>query len=517
MTDKPYKIEAHPIKVASKSDKSKQIGEEDLFAGRYNGETTYPILEPPTGLNPEKLVKVPMASTILPQCIDFMVNGVTGFGWIVEPTIDATKRGILDNEIRDEVDRLTFTLENMHPGFSFSELLAMAERDLMTTGNAYWEMTRNKGGRHSGITPMLPQYMRICPADENCTEVAFRVRNGISLEDKRFIYKFRRYVQKKEEQEVFFREWGCPDTPVTKTQVVHISRYNPYTYPYGYPPWAGQMANLVGLQSAADVNQGYLRSGSMPSLIIMISGGESATTLTKEIKSYLRDLRDKDSADTFCSALVLHARGQNQSGVLPEDRPAPPKLEVKPLTPFIESDALFTKYAEATRDEVRSSFRISKSFLGLESPSSKASAYVEASLVSTWVLGPERKLLERVVNRILVREHGARYTEFKTKGPDITDYDELSQALHRLSGAVTPNDLRTGIVSKILGRQLEPWPEKWANQPLILIANAAGLSALGMTANNDELIDQKVAEKVEKCQSQEELQAILQEEWRRLM
>jgi len=492
---------------------------EDSFEKEYGGSKGIDILKPKYNL--EYLVKVPPGSSILSPCIDFKEVGVGGFGYSIEATGDAKDKSIEDAEVEQEKDELDFFYRTCNPKRSFVEIVRSVVRDRETTGNAYLEVIRTKSGELAGFEPVLPHNIRLCAADPVGIDYNYTVRIGTEIREVKSTHRFRRYAMRRDAEDaiIYFKEWGdirsvdretgeyTENPKIQASEIIHFSYYNPHTFPYGSPRWVSNLDSIVGLQDAESVNQSFFRNKGMPNFIICVSGGEVPEKVEQDIREYIENLKKMDSTDQFYSILVLHAKTPDLENFLPEDRPKPPVIDIKPITPYLQSEALFKEYMGTTRDYVRSSFRIGDIFLG-GGNTTQASAEVAKRVVEEWVLNPERMFLQYKFNQINEREFGARYTKMVLRGPDVVDYDKVTQALSRIQGAVTPNDIR-GLVGKILGKDLQPWKEPWADEPIILISNAAGLSALnGARGGMDQAsvsITQDMAKRIEKVETQQEL------------
>jgi PBSX family phage portal protein len=500
-------VVANVVKSAQKTNAPSENDDFAIFYGKSNGAESPNIMEPPYDIS--NLVDIPGNNSILRQCIDAMEVGCVGFGAIVERCDDSSD----ETQSKQERSEIETILSSCHPFLSFGALLRRLQRDRMYTGMGFWEVVRSRSGKHIGFNPLLPQYCRLCREDEVPTEFSADVLVDDKIVPRQFITRFRRFCMQRGNKIVYFKQWGdkrklnkdtgeyVPENEkisedLLASEILYFPCYSPKTEPYGEPVWINQIENIIGVNDATIVRSAFFRSKGIPAFLITVSGGTVSQSTIDRIEEFLTSLRDMDDpAKAFYSCLVIHAQADgNASAFLPEDRIKEPVIKIEPISQLLEQDSLFTEFTEKTRENIRGSFRLSPLMLGEGKDVSKGSAETARQVSEEWVFQPERKIIETAINTFFVREHGMRFNVIHILGPDLSDYDKTTQALSRISGAVTPNDLRD-MAGKILKKDLPRFDSPWADEPLIMMANAAGLSALNeKPARLDKDILQKIAD-----------------------
>ena len=516
--NRPVEFTAKTVELGGVPRETQKIPE-DKFKDMYGSKGDLSVLSPP--YNRDYLVEIPPNSSVLPECIQMKHTGVCGFGYMITSIRGDTKTNSVDKVATEkEKDELEFLFKGVNPAISWQELSSWMIQDIETTGDAFLEVIRTTGGEHCGFEHLLPQDMRLCQQDESAMQWDTFVRVGTSVRKKVFMHRFRRYCMKVNEKTVYFKEWGCPKNVHKETgeygenfgannasEVFHLCKYDPSTYPYGMPGYIGQLDNIIGCQDAEMVNRMFFRNRGMP-LLITVSGGELGEGTYERITQFLQEKRDRDTADSFYSCLVLEARNP-ESDWVPGDKPHPSSIDIKPFAPF-EDDAMFHQYVTRARSEITESFRINTILLGRGGDVSQASALVAAKVVEQWTFNPMRVWFDWRINMFLEREHEARFCLYRTKGPDLADYDETTTALSKIMGAVTPNDLRE-LAGKILGKELSPLDFDGANDPVMLIANSAGLAALQRHNPQSNKEAQKLVKKVAEADGKADFVAALED------
>ncbi len=361
-----------------------------------------------------------MSSNLRPN-IDSYVTNIDAFGHMFEPTIDLQSddaRDVISNAMlldrfhihdRDpeaasptppsdqEIDatieelRMTMRLElatlksfynSCCVGMDFVRLRRKTRQDKEVLGNAFWEIIRQAEGRmvlFNYVPSFTVKLGRLAPP----IDVPVRVQaSELSFEEVIVSVRFRKYVQsltpEHGSKRTWFKEFGDPrimsaatgkfyekieemraDEPEARvaTELIHYNIDSPRT-PYGIPRWIGTLISVVGSRQAEEINFIYFENKSVPPLAIIVSGGRLAPQATQKIKEYLsEDIKGKKN---FHKVLVIEAEpaGKHQEGA------GRFKIEIKPLTQAIHSDALFQKYDERNSDKVGQQFRLPRMLRG---------------------------------------------------------------------------------------------------------------------------------------------------------
>jgi len=406
----------------------------------------------------------------------------------------------LKAEARIERVRLNSFFDYANPDGSFTSLRRQTRQHLEITGNAYWEVLRNRAGEIARFVLIPPQHVRCTRLDGEPTTVRERVPLGLGWEvvtQRRF---YRRYVQRVAKQTVWFKEFGDPrivgqtsgkvysdraDFEMNKsederpaTEVFHFKIPRPGEA-YGQPRWIGNMLAVLGSRAADEVNFTYFDNKAVPPLALLVSGGKLNDASVQKIESYIKDeIRGRQN---FHKILVIEATGQAQmTGEVPV-----PKIEFKPLVDAQQGDAQFQKYDERNIDKVGSSFRLPRLLRGDVRDFNRATADASLRFADEQVFQPERNEFDDWINRVLLPRLNARLWQFRSQGPRTRDPEMIAGIVKDSLDVMIPNEARA-ILADALGRDLPTLADGWARQPLKL--TLAGFA----TPEEEEVIQEAV-------------------------
>lgn len=446
-------------KQAAVASRSRDI-EDDLWG------SVDKVVEP--HYDPGDLALIPDNSNILPQCIEAMAINVDSFGHtfkLRDPRLKTNKD--LAGEIETERQRLKAFFDWIAYPSSFIELREALRTDKGSTGNAFWEMLDVRDDL-SGISHLPAHTMRLLKKETEPTlyeaPLVIVDKDGVpQIMKKKMLRRFRRYAQITERGEkIYFREWGDPramswqtgeykdDLPESEkaTSVLHFKRYSSRT-PYGVPNWIGNIFSVLGSRSAEEINFNTFSSNFVPSMALLISGGQVTQGTIDRIREYLEDVVAGSS--NYSEVLLIEAEG-------PEDMihtQGTVRIDLKPLTEVQRTDEMFVNYDKNNRGKIRQSFRFSSIFLGNDEGFNRATSQVARRLGEEQVFRPERQSFDWTITNLVLPHLKVKYHRFESRGPIVTDPEIMARSLNAAEkgGGLTPEITRE-VLEEILGRDL---------------------------------------------------------------
>ena len=441
------------------------------------------LVNPPYDLRTLALLKD--NSTELGQNIRTMVTNTAGFGWTLRelPMAEETRRKF-EKEISAERLRLSAMLRTVHPRLSLTMLRKQAQEDRHSTGNGYLELISNPRGDLVGINHAHAHSVRLTRRDALPTKVSVpRVRPdlGFMLEDVDFYYRFRRFVQVRNSfsstgsgtvgrKAVWFKEAGDPrqmdwrtgsyaDPGVTipmryrATEMIHFKIYNPVT-PYGVPVWIGNLFSLFGSRAAEEINYNTLSRNNVPSMFVIVENGALTESSLERLQEFVE--AQISTAQNYSKFILLEGESLEEGSPNPESF----RIKVEPLTNIQKDDQLFQAYDANNRDKVRQSFRLPPLFVGRAEAYNRATADTSRDIADEQVFAPERSDDDHLINRFILARWGARFHQFRSNHPNITDDIELIRMMTfaEKSGGMTPRRADR-IVRDIFGDDIGPLPD----------------------------------------------------------
>ncbi len=387
-------------------------------------------------------------------------------------------------------------------GIDFVKLRRKTRQDIEVLGNGFWEAIRNAEDRLV-LFNYVPAFSIRLGRLGRVVEVPVRVESSdISFEEVQVRMRFRPFIQNLTPNQggrrTWFKEFGDPrimsnrtgnlyetveDLKFTEesaspaTELLHFSVDSPRT-PYGIPRWIGALLAVMGTRQAEEVNFLYFDNKSIPPLAILVSGGRMAPQATEKIRTYMdEEIKGKRN---FHKILILEAEpaGKHQDGV------GRVKIEIRPLTQAIQSDALFQKYDERNADKVGQQFRLPRMLRGDIRDFNKSTAFAALMFADQQVFGPEREDFDTDQNRKIFPDLGIKFWRYRSRAPVTRDPQTLSTMVRDLvrGGILVPNEGRQ-IAADIFNREFSKIEDKWATQPIQLTLAEINVAAKGIIAD----------------------------------
>lgn len=425
------------------------------------------LIDPPYNL--KKLACMRNVSTDLGQVIDAMVTNTVGFGWqLRERRMPDAFRAQHAQAIERERNTLKAALGTVHPKYSLRALLKMEEQDRYGCGNGYLEMIEDKGGRLAGLTHLRGHEVRLTYQDAAPTKVAvpFVRPDTFEIDYRKMMYRFRRFVQIRAGQLIWFKEAGdpramdyttgqyAPTVPFERraTSLLQRTIYNAESS-YGVPLWIGNIFDVLGNREAAEVNYFTLKGNNIPSMFVIIENGMLTPGSVTRLREFVE--RNIETSSNFSKFIVLEGEASEEGAPQPEHF----RIKVEPLTQLQRDDALYLQYSSGNRDRVRESHRVSPLFTGRTDDITRATADASKAVTDEQVFAPERDDLAEELTCELLLRMGARFHTLRLNHPNVTNDETLVRLMlaAEKSGAMTPFRANR-VIEDAFGDDIGPMP-----------------------------------------------------------
>lgn len=439
----------------------------DPFDGRYSDLGLVAPL-----YDPSALCQMSITCDVISQCVKAMQVNINGMGWHLEyvpPDDDPDKQ---ESEAdKAEKRKLEFLFRYPNAGETWIALKDKILADRMLTGKGYLEVVRNLIDDIAELHHAQARTIRMTKPDAEHTEHIQWVRDGGEWKRIPRLTRFRRYCQIVSGEKMWFKQFGDPRSlnrqtgkfaPVgarwpfdlEATELICFGDESPNT-PYGEPPWISELINIMGSSEAKKINYLYFNEKTIPPYIITVAGG----TLGEDAINELRDFLDKDfkGSDNFHKVLLLEAE-PSAAGVVGDEKGPAVRIEVKPMTQFMQEDALFQGYIRNNAKAVRESFRLPPLLVGASEDYSHASTHESKVVAEQQVFAPERNAMDEEINRTIIADFGTRSYRMRSHGTPISDDTQIINALGVMLD-VTPVGHAIDFVSELMGKeppQLDP-------------------------------------------------------------
>lgn len=481
------------IKARQDERQDSNVKAEDSFTGRY----TEDILEP--SYTPSYLAKVIENSNIMPQCVDTMSQNCDGFGYTFVEAINETDRSdrisaVMESELAFLKNFFNYANYEM----SFTDLRKRLRVDIESCGNGFMEVVKNMRGEYDGFSHVPALDVRLCKLSDKKIEfnVKRRVVGGYDFEDIPFRKRFRNFVQLiNGDEKVYFKEFRDPrdinaatgkevtdkdredaekygKEIVLATEIVWFNRYSLGSL-YGLPRWVGCTPEILGSRAVAEDNLDFFENA-IPSKIVKVAGMLAKKT-HKSIKEFISNNRRRGGGRN--RMLLLEAETNSQVGQKMGSAPSIDIVDMK-----ARDEASHLKYDQDNRDKIRSSFRFSQLYIGLEKDFNTATAKVAKVTAEQQVFGPEKKSFDFFINQFILPELNIKYYIFESKSVPLEDRTELADLIKKLSDVgLTAGEARK-LADKLADIELDDIdPEEegneWMNVPLKIAQYVMAMAA----------------------------------------
>jgi PBSX family phage portal protein len=417
------------------------------------------------------LVVLEEESNILRECIDAMVTNIEGFGHTYRMRkIPEEIKEANSSAIGKERVALENWLDVLCPEIGFVETRRRMRRDLELTGNAYWEVVRDRSGEIIEINHVPSYKMRLTRIDDDFTSYSVPViqpteKYSIGKVERR--KRFRRYVQLDNfsQKSVYFKEYLDPrsidkntgevgtDLAVADeaTEMIHFKIYSARSV-YGIPRYISRYVSVIGSRRAEEVNFFTLSNNYVPSMFIMVENGSltgaSVERLTELIESQV------GSDPNYSKVVILEAESSEETY---PGQVTTTKLNIhEPESQ--KTDQMFQDYDLNNQNKVRQAWRLPPLVIGRSDDYTRATAVSSLRVADEQVFGPARSMVDRLMVRLMLDQQ-YQWHVFKSRTPNITDNEVLTKAMvaSEKSGAMTPRRADT-LMEDIFEGDLGPMP-----------------------------------------------------------
>jgi PBSX family phage portal protein len=396
---------------------SKQITDEKEMTG-YDA---FGVVTPPHNL--EGLAAVYEMSEAHYAAVNAKVDNIVGLGFKLIET-SKTRRGLeaLDGnekklkKVRATLDthreELYEQIENMNDDDSFTEILVKFWRDYEVTGNGYLEIGRKRDGTIGYLGHIPAQTLRIR-----------RKRDG--------------FVQISANKAQFFRNFGDTKTvnPIgddKPNEILHMKRYSPTNSYYGVPDVIAAQGAVAANEMITRFNLEFFENKAVPRHLITLKGANLGSNAQSELLTF------------FETGL----KGQNHRSLfipLPgDDGLNKVEFKIEAIDAKIQ-EASFDKYNKSNQAKILMAHRVPISKVNTAEGATLAIARDADKTFKEQVCGPQQKMLEKKLNRI-VKELTDAF-EFKLNEMTLTDENTQSQIYERYRkvGVMTGNEVRMAM------------------------------------------------------------------------
>ena len=472
------------------------------------------VIKPP--LSQKELAVLSEYSSELGPNIDAMVVGIEGFGQKVEERkMSPSQKAKYQTEIEAERRWIqTHIVENPNPKGSLRKLRKQLLKDREHTGNAYVELVPDATGKkYSCYNRIEASTMFIVKADGSFTRFIQKyINENLQVKEKRFLKKFRKFVQIVGKKKVFFKEFRDPrmmdartgeilvlrsngqgkQVPINKEgkevskkylarELFHFHLPTSRKTPYGLPRYVGNIIGIKGSRSSEESNILTLQNNNVPSMAILVSGG----MLTEGSIQRIQEFVDTSIKGDLNYSKFLILEGESNHDAL--SGASSMKIEIQPLTNNQHTDALWSEYDEKNNTKVRRSFRQPPILVGNSEGLSRDTAQESERLAEKYVYNPEREELDEEWNSILIQQ-SIRFHVIKTNSPNVTNDEDLVKIISSAekTGGITPR-IAHMILGDILNRDLPAIVEDDPDfSPDLPFSISVGKLARGMARSNGE-------------------------------
>lgn len=466
---------------------------EDPFTHSYDTDR---LIVPPFSML--TLSTMPEVNTELGPSLDAMQVNIEKMGHRIlpRPGVIPKTTGEIPENVKREIDVAINFFDNAvldEEVGSLSELRSRMRRDLETTGNAFIEVipSSNDPLKPAGFEHIPAWMVRLRKQDDDLTD--YDVKRAVRVSDTEWRIdefptskRFRRYahIQESTDKKVWFKEWGDPRKISKDTgevdgggedahEMLHLKLYSPRS-PYGLPRWIGHLFAIYGSRAAEEINYVTFENNQIPALMLMAT---NVTVTQGSIDRMKEFVEERVQGNKNHSTIVMVEAEPTGEGMRD---PGAMKLELKPLTEYQHTDALFQEYIQMNNDMVRRAFRLPPIFVGRAEDYNRAVAESSRKLAEEQIFGPERQAIDIKFTQTVLARLGLAYVLFRTNTPNVTDNFELTQLLATAerSGGLTPRISRH-VVEDITNEELgEPDPSINPDVPFTYTMQEQKLAAM---------------------------------------
>lgn len=417
---------------------------------------------------------------------------------VTDEAIDAKLREI-EMDIQREQFIFDAFFEHCCSTMSFTKLRRIVRQDIETHGWGCMEMERDGFDRLRRLSYVPAYTVRPLVNPGEMVEVLEPDPvSPISSEERQISVKrrFQLFVQILNDKKVYFKSPGDPrvvsrftgKTYKTEKEMKHKDNEGKKAQPANEliwialhspkslmppPRWIGNLLQVLGGREADETNYFYLKNNAIPYGLLFCSGGSIPNDIRERLEYEINsEVRGSEGAGKI---LVVQAKPMGKSSS--DGRIVLPELEYQSLRDAHEQDALFVGYDERGADRIGASFRLSPILRGYTPTNlNRATALAAIMLAEQQVFEPERKDIDWIINKNILRALGIRYLLFVSNSPATRSPEDVVEIIKAAapSGGLVPSEIRE-LISDLFNRDLNTIKDDWAQVPMVM--TLSGLSS----------------------------------------
>lgn len=390
----------------------------DVFEQKYKGDD---LIEPLYNL--EALAQLLELNTYHYRAVKTKARDTAGLGWNIVPSEDI--EGDASQEQKDIAQKF---LTKCNPSHTLTEINDKVMVDFEATGNAYYEIIRNKKGEIVGL--------------EHIPSHTMRVHSDL-----------KRFVQVRGKDKVWFKLYGFDKDVHYKTgemskgnslkfedratEVMQLKNYTSRSDYYGIPDVVPALSAILGDKERQEYNTSFFDNHAIPAYAVTVTGAN----LDEKTENQIRKFFQQDVKKSNHSTLVLTAKKDE------DDMTGDPiKFEFQALSTDVK-EASFRMFRQDNRDEILSAHGVPPYRAGItvEGQLGGSSAKESTEIYKQSIIKPKQEMLESRITRFLLYE-GLGITDwvFEFEEIDTRDEDREIERLKQLFDMAyySPNMLR---------------------------------------------------------------------------
>ena len=455
--------------LGTKDYDSRQV---DPFSHTYSAYDLIPPL-----YTPDLISRVLSISETLSQCVRCLVVNIhlQGHEFKYLPPDDNAEVEPSDADLNDK-DRLRQLLGRPNSMLDFRALRKRTGREYYTGNSTYWEILRDISAEIREIYHAPARSIRMtAPGKEAVEHVEYYRDVRGAWQQRQRLTRFRKFAQLTiGGNPRWFKQFGDPrqldyrsgefgESVPLKYQASEILPFIDFSSdtPYGEPAWASEIVRTAGAKMADDVNYLYFENNSIPPFVIKVYGG----ALTEESMHQIEDMikaRKQGGAQAFHGVWLLQALPESITTDDLEEKVMPVKIEIQPLTQFMQSDALFTNYTDKAGRAMKRKYRLPDILLGDTKDFNRATAEVALQQANQQIFAPEREEFDSYIDRTIIADMGIGAWRLHSLGPKTTRDDDALKALAPVADVLTVGQIQE-LWSGITGKPVAQLDESISN------------------------------------------------------